>query len=212
MGVAQHMFDLSRLASRPLETPVWPTMPKLTDDGIRDWQCSGNGSMVCPCELVTRREVEAALTGPTAAQSPDGLKRRAKVTMGRCSDPAYFATGNPLRAVETAGWCWSEGQRAAAAIALDLAGKAAAAPQLRIRAEGEALKYVLPQRLGSGAQKVQFRVTRPVQGRLTLSLKSTEIQSCPLTARPEHRRTLSLSALPAGARGELVLRIAEGAT
>ena len=27
---------------------------------------------------------------------------------GRCSDPAYFAAGNVLRPVETAGWCWNE--------------------------------------------------------------------------------------------------------
>ena len=106
---------------------------------------------------------------------------------GRCSDPADFAAGNLLRAVETEGWCWSEGQRAASAVALDLAGKAACVPQLRIRAEGEASKYVLPQRLGSGAEIVQFRVTRPLQGRLTLTLNGTEIQSVPLSARPERR-------------------------
>ena len=28
---------------------------------------------------------------------------------GRCSDPAYFAAGNVLRAVETAGWSYAEG-------------------------------------------------------------------------------------------------------
>src|SRR3546814_7294688 len=28
---------------------------------------------------------------------------------GRCSDPAYFAAGNLLRPVETAGWSWREG-------------------------------------------------------------------------------------------------------
>ena len=39
---------------------------------------------------------------------------------GRCSDPAYFAAGNLLRAVETAGWSWAEGRRAGRTIAYDL--------------------------------------------------------------------------------------------
>jgi glycerol-3-phosphate dehydrogenase len=34
--------------------------------------------------MVTRREVEAALQGPLAARSMGGLKRRTRVTMGRC--------------------------------------------------------------------------------------------------------------------------------
>ncbi|AMY69310.1 hypothetical protein AKL17_2063 [Frigidibacter mobilis] len=56
----------------------------LAEDGPRDWQCPGNGGILCHCEKVTRREVEAALTGPLAAQTLAGLKRRTRVTMGRC--------------------------------------------------------------------------------------------------------------------------------
>jgi glycerol-3-phosphate dehydrogenase len=40
--------------------------------------------VVCHCELVTRREIEAALTGPMAAGSLAGLKRRTRAMMGRC--------------------------------------------------------------------------------------------------------------------------------
>ena len=40
---------------------------------------------------------------------------------GRCSDPSYFAAGNVLRAVETAGACWREGRTAARWIARDFA-------------------------------------------------------------------------------------------
>jgi len=36
---------------------------------------------------------------------------------GRCSDPDYFASGNVLRPVETAGWCWKEGVETARNIA-----------------------------------------------------------------------------------------------
>jgi glycerol-3-phosphate dehydrogenase len=59
-------------------------MLMLAEDEIRDWRYPGNGGVVCHCERVTRREIEAALTGPIAAGSLAGLKRRTRVTMGRC--------------------------------------------------------------------------------------------------------------------------------
>ena len=40
--------------------------------------------IVCHCELVTRREINQALDGPIACHSLAGLKRRTRVTMGRC--------------------------------------------------------------------------------------------------------------------------------
>ena len=67
---------------------------------------------------------------------------------GRCSDPDYFAAGNLLRAVETAGWSWSEGRAAGRSIALALTGDLPPATGARrISVTGEALKYVVPQRL-----------------------------------------------------------------
>ncbi|MDX5349214.1 MAG: NAD(P)/FAD-dependent oxidoreductase [Paracoccaceae bacterium] len=83
LGIAAHVV---RLAGREgsLADPVWPAMPNISVEGARDWQRPGHGGIVCHCELVTRREVEAALTGPMAAGSLAGLKRRTRVTMGRC--------------------------------------------------------------------------------------------------------------------------------
>ena len=68
----------------PLPDPVWPKMPMLAETETRDWQKPGNGGILCHCERVTRREVEDALTGPLPARSLAGLKRRTRVTMGRC--------------------------------------------------------------------------------------------------------------------------------
>jgi glycerol-3-phosphate dehydrogenase len=87
LGVARHVLGLAGglgLAGRPLPAPVWPSMPTLCDEAARDWTRPGNGGIVCHCELVTRREVEAALGGPMPARSLAGLKRRSRVTMGRC--------------------------------------------------------------------------------------------------------------------------------
>ena len=63
---------------------VWPKVPNISEAGPRDWQSPGHGGILCHCEMVTEREVAAALTGPLAARSLAGLKRRTRVTMGRC--------------------------------------------------------------------------------------------------------------------------------
>ncbi len=87
LGLASHVAELVRpfaAPTVPLENPVWPSVPNLSECAPRDYEAPGNGGIVCHCELVTRREVEAALSGPLAAQSVAGLKRRTRVLMGRC--------------------------------------------------------------------------------------------------------------------------------
>jgi len=135
---------------------------------------------------------------------------------GRCSDPAYFAAGNLLRPVETAGWSWCEGQRAGRAITASLRG--ALPPPgggLRVVAEGAALKYVLPQRLvargcGAGAgDLLQLRVTQPVKGRLVVTRDGAELWSGQIDTRPERRLTVPIAALPVGETGTLTVRIEE---
>ena len=59
-------------------------MPNLAEHLERDSQRAGHGEIVCHCELVTRRELEAALKEPLAARDPGGLKRRTRAGMGRC--------------------------------------------------------------------------------------------------------------------------------
>ena len=69
---------------RPLADVAWPAVSAISEAAPRAWSEAGNGGIVCHCELVTRREIEDALDGPLAAQSLAGLKRRTRVTMGRC--------------------------------------------------------------------------------------------------------------------------------
>lgn len=64
--------------------PAWPQAGLLSDYAARAWAGPDNGGIVCHCELVTRREIEDALAGPLPARSLAGLKRRTRVTMGRC--------------------------------------------------------------------------------------------------------------------------------
>lgn len=87
LGLAQHAFALyesSGSALRPVPTPIWPSMPNLAEHRERDWERPGDNEVVCHCELVTRREIEAALNSKVPASDFGGLKRRTRACMGRC--------------------------------------------------------------------------------------------------------------------------------
>jgi glycerol-3-phosphate dehydrogenase len=89
LGLARHVSSLAGAfqygeALRPIGEPIWPTMPNLAEHLERDWQRSDHGEIVCHCELVTKREIEAALSGPLPAGDIGGLKRRTRACMGRC--------------------------------------------------------------------------------------------------------------------------------
>lgn len=87
LGLARHAFELSKSFGPPpraLADPLWPAMPNISEAGPRDWERPGHGGIVCHCEQVTRREIEAALTGPLAPGGFGGLKRLTRATMGRC--------------------------------------------------------------------------------------------------------------------------------
>lgn len=86
LGIARHVAQLvgDAVPSQPLADPVWPKMANLAEHAPRDWEAAGNGGIVCHCERVTRREIEAALAGPMPPATLAGLKRRTRVTMGRC--------------------------------------------------------------------------------------------------------------------------------
>ncbi len=137
---------------------------------------------------------------------------------GRCSDPAFFAAGNLLRPVETAGWSWNEGRLVARSIARALAADLPSpAPGLAVVRMGDALKFALPQRLvGTPAadaphRAFQLRVTRPAAGRLRLLLDGAEVWSEAVDLLPERRISVPLSAVPEGARGTLAFDLVETA-
>src|SRR6218665_740998 len=101
LGLAAHVFAPLRpcpphpTPPPPLPAPARgfgpPPPPGLAPRGRtragprgRDWEKPGDNDIVCHCERVTRREIEAALTGPVPALDLGGLKRRTRVCMGRC--------------------------------------------------------------------------------------------------------------------------------
>ncbi|RMH49593.1 MAG: pyridine nucleotide-disulfide oxidoreductase [Alphaproteobacteria bacterium] len=113
---------------------------------------------------------------------------------GRCSDPAFFAAGNGLRPVETAGWCWAEGRAVARAIAADLRGGGPARTAERIAVAGDAIRYVLPQRVGAGGETAfrhfQLRLGRPFRGTLTVTAGGRVVARRRVDSLPERRLLL----------------------
>jgi len=94
LGIARHVAAMNAgvmFQAMPLENPVCPSPDKLSNYHRRDWEDPGHGGIICHCELVTKREILAALNGPMAPTTLQGLKRRTRVTMGRCQ--GFYCTG-----------------------------------------------------------------------------------------------------------------------
>ncbi len=107
----------------------------------------------------------------------------------RCSDPAWFAAGNILRAVVASGTAAAEGGAAARAMLRALAGDLPdPAACVRVTAAG-ALRYVYPQRLVPDGETVTLlaRAARAHRGRLRLLADGETVLSRPLAALPERR-------------------------
>jgi NADPH-dependent 2,4-dienoyl-CoA reductase/sulfur reductase-like enzyme len=108
----------------------------------------GRRTLACDGVIFSGRFVpEATLARTAPLQMDRGTNGPCIDSFWRCSDPAYFAAGNVLRSVESAGWAAWEGREVAAAIrrALnnDLPSPEVAIP---IRPEGR-LRYIYPQRV-----------------------------------------------------------------
>lgn len=129
---------------------------------------------------------------------------------GRCSDPAYFAAGNLLRGVETAGHCWAEGRAVARAILADLDGRLPAPETGCTLTPTAPLRYVLPQRVVTGDlppafPRLRLRLAEPARGTALLTAPEAETALGQIDSRPERRLSLPLPT-PRGPSAEITLR------
>lgn len=187
MGVGLHLNTrLTAIHGRDRVTGVTLTGPK------------GDAHLDCDGVLLTGAfRSEAALLAAADAVIDPRSTGPLIDSFGRTFTPGYFAAGNLLRPVETAGACWDEGRRAAHAIHAWLTG---ALPDpalgLPLSIRSETIRYALPQMIfadGPGRHdKIQLRVTRPVRGILSLRQGSMTVASRKIDARPERRITLAL--------------------
>lgn len=142
-----------------------------------------------------RPEATLLANGPVARDPASGGP--AIDATGRCSDPNYYAAGNMLHPVETAGWCWAEGRAVGRAILDDLRGKAPPQHQSQrhpVTLCGDALSWVVPQFLSGdrALDRLQLRVDRPVKGRLSMRVNGREVASRRIQSRPERRILLPI--------------------
>ena len=112
---------------------------------------------------------------------------------GRCSDPVYFAAGNVLRSVETAGWSWNEGKQTARRVSQDLDGKLPLPVTKRLIVPACSLiKYCMPQVLSfpdhrTSMKHIQLRFSRRAKGVLIVSDETQILRKCTMTVFPERR-------------------------
>jgi len=94
LGIARHVAVLNAgagFSGAPIKAPIIPPPDRLSNYHPRDWETAGHGGIICHCEMVTKREILAALNGPMPPTTLQGLKRRTRVCMGRCQ--GFYCTG-----------------------------------------------------------------------------------------------------------------------
>lgn len=160
--------------------------------------CDGvifSGRFVAESSLIrsSHLELDACSGGPAVDQ------------YGRCSDRDYFACGNLLHPVDTAGWCWAEGMRTAAYISASLGGELTQSDRmLEIESSSPSIKYFTPQRIALPEKLAdrnhpgfQIRFNDNLPGRISLRGDSVDLIGRNIRARPERRVLLPL---PSGDR------------
>lgn len=87
LGLARHALALHErfgvVLSPPAKVPQ-VSVPSLGETQDRDWQQPDHGEIVCHCELVTKREIEATFESSIPPGDFGGLRRRTRAGMGRC--------------------------------------------------------------------------------------------------------------------------------
>ena len=135
---------------------------------------------------------------------------------GRCSDPSFFATGNILRPVETAGKSWAEGQKTGEWVAQDmLEVLPPRKASMRIGIRDSRIKYAMPQlicqtEVTGGMGEIQMRVTERVSGTLVATTRAGPVWRRALNSRPERRITVPIDDIASQAAFELVEFSIEG--
>jgi hypothetical protein len=128
---------------------------------------------------------------------------------GRCSDPAYFAAGNVLRPVETAGWSYEEGRRIGGFVADDLAGRLPNHMRIARIERGSNVKLVVPQHLAlppgkTGLDYLQLRFDGVVTGDLTIEADGNAVWKRKMKAIPERRVLVKLADLNISSQTEVI--------
>jgi NADPH-dependent 2,4-dienoyl-CoA reductase/sulfur reductase-like enzyme len=171
-----------------------------TVTGIEIDRGFGPEPMECDGVILTGKfRPETALIVPSHIEVDPGTKGPAIDAWFRCSDPEFFAAGNLLRGIETAGQCWREGKAVANMVVAKLASRLPERPpDAEVMLRGP-LAYVYPQRIHHDAPTdhpllFKARVSRPTRGRLSVVVDGRTVWSRRISALPERRIAWKLPA------------------
>ena len=160
----------------------------------------GPEHMDCDGVILTGKfRPETAVIAPSHIDIDPGTRGPSIDGYFRCSDHSYFAAGNLLRAIETAGQCWREGKALAEMVVAKLENRLPAhQPDARVTLKGP-LAYVYPQRIYRDAPTehpllFKARVTHAVRGRLSVLVDGSVVWSRHISALPERRIAWQLPA------------------
>ena len=123
----------------------------------------------------------------------------------RCSDPDYFACGNILHPVDTAGWCWAEGKKVAEFVFDELNNLIPKTYRhINIESTDNSIKYFTPQKIALASDDIehnyparqqpilQIRFNCNKKGRLTLSDDNKPLHKKSVKAMREKRQLLEV--------------------
>ena len=166
---------------------------RLADGQLKTFECDGvllTGQFTPESSLIrnSHLQLDSGSGGPVVDQ------------FGRCSDPSYFAAGNLLRPIETAGWSYREGRQIGRLVGADLRGELP--PALgHIHLDCNApIKLCVPRQLVrshmAGLEHIQLRVSQAVSGTLRVRTSNgQELWSHQVSSLPERRLLIPLKAL-----------------
>ncbi|TKC91487.1 FAD-dependent oxidoreductase [Trinickia terrae] len=163
------------------------------DGSIREVECDG--------VLFTGRFTpEATLVRNSHLVLDHGTKGPQVDQFGRCSDSTYYAAGNVLRPLETAGWSFREGKRIGNIVADDLAGSIPHTSRTTLIERADGIKLVMPQRLVlpmsmRGLEYLQVRVDHEARGTLSLTAGGKPLWEKNMSLLPERRLLIPLNEL-----------------
>ncbi len=153
----------------------------------------GTERLECDGVILTGRfRPETGLIAPSDVELDSGTNGPSIDAYFRCSDHHYFAAGNVLRGIETAGQCWREGKAVAEMVIAKLENRLPMRqPDARITLQGP-LAYVYPQRIYRDAPTTnpllfKARVVHAVRGRLSVVVDGAIVWSRRISALPERR-------------------------
>lgn len=166
---------------------------ELSDGRIREIACDG---VLCTGRFVP----EIGVVGGSHLMMDQGSGGPSIDQFGRCSDNAYFAAGNVLRPVETAGWSYREGCRIGGFIADNLSGRLPGAERTVCFSRGPNVKFLVPQRIAlplsnGGVHRLQLRFDSVRTGELTIEADGQCIWGRKLKVFPERRFLINLANL-----------------